>query len=208
MLDEKDHKTRLPYEHYQGLFKQADPVEMADRTHIPYDEEKQQFTVRIMGRQIRINYPSLTAEDENGNEFEEYNAIMLVCRYLLEGKYVPDDGTMISYTDFPSGNLYFKAFKGRCLDRLAYSLGTKPDIFRKGMEAAGGVPVKSGDYGYRFEVFSGFYMTMAIWLPDEEFGPSSQITYSANFLQTFSTEDASVCGDIAIGTVKKLGSAY
>lgn len=203
MLSEKDNKTRIPYEHYREEFAAADPAEMAARTGIAYDKDKQTFRVRIMGRGCDVKWPELTAADTQGNEYCEYNALILTARFLTAGHAVPTRGKMISYTDMPAGDLYYQAFKGRCLSRLAYTFGTKPEAFKKAMEALGAEKYDAGDAAYRFEVFNGFYMCMAIWLPDEDFGPSAQILFSDNFPEVFSTEDASVCGDIAISAAKK-----
>ena len=46
---EKDSKERIPYEHYLEVYQNADPREISSRCDVPYDAEKQEFTVSLMG---------------------------------------------------------------------------------------------------------------------------------------------------------------
>ena len=46
---EKDNKERIPFEHYLSEYQKIDPKEAAERCGVEYDEEKQQFHVRLMG---------------------------------------------------------------------------------------------------------------------------------------------------------------
>ena len=44
---EKDSKERIPYEHYLEVYQNADPKEISSRCDVPYDAEKQEFTVSL-----------------------------------------------------------------------------------------------------------------------------------------------------------------
>ena len=61
---DKDSKERIPYEHYLQLFQGADPLEMSERSGIPYDSEKQTFTLRLMGVVYMVKYPEYTISHE------------------------------------------------------------------------------------------------------------------------------------------------
>ena len=206
MLSEKDNKTRIPYEHYKQLYSKANPQEISERTNIPYDSLAHTFNIRLLGEEYTLSWPDFVMKSVSGEEYLEYTAIILIARYLLEGKYTPCTDKKLSYTDMPAGNLYYEPFKGRCLMRLAYAFGFKLDLFAKAMEKIGAEKVDMGDVGYKYELINGFYMYMGLWAADEDFGPSSQILYSDNFPDAFTTEDMAVCGDISIATVKKIAS--
>ena len=45
---EKDSKERIPYEHYLEVYQNADPKEISSRCDVPYDTEKQEFTVSLI----------------------------------------------------------------------------------------------------------------------------------------------------------------
>ena len=57
---EKDSKERIPYEHYLEVYQNADPKEISSRCDVPYDAEKQEFTVSLMGVSYRIRGRSTT----------------------------------------------------------------------------------------------------------------------------------------------------
>ena len=93
---------------------------------------------------------------------------------------------------------------GRCILRLTYGFGFKPDAFRKGMEAMGAKEVKMGDHAYQFEILDQLSVIFILWEGDEEFRPSVQILFSDNFPQAFEAEDVAHIGDISIGALKEL----
>ena len=55
---EKDNKERSPFEHYLNEYQKIDPKETAERCGIEYNEEKQQFHVRLMGYRYQIGRAS------------------------------------------------------------------------------------------------------------------------------------------------------
>ena len=54
---EKDNKERVPLEHYLNAYKKLDPKEAAARCNVEYDEEKQQFHIRLMGYRYLVDFP-------------------------------------------------------------------------------------------------------------------------------------------------------
>jgi len=131
------------------------------------------------------------------------NAQVLVLHFLTESSFAPSNGKFISFREYPSGDLYFKAFEGRCLKRLAFSYGTKIDAFVKDCEVLNAKKIKGGDAAYEIGFFPGLSLQLMIWGPDEEFPPSAQILFSDNMPISFSAEG--VCGlcDVLIGALKK-----
>ena len=67
----------------------------------------------------------------------------------------------------------------------------------------GGEKLPHGDAGYGFDFLEGYRMQIMIYAGDEEFPPSSQILYSANFASAFSAEDRVVAGDILISAIRQ-----
>ena len=45
---EKDNLERVPFEYYLAEYQKLDPKEVEERCGFPYDEEKQEFTVRFL----------------------------------------------------------------------------------------------------------------------------------------------------------------
>ena len=162
----------------------------------------------ILGTDYRINIPSFSFErlDPDKPDYLSGQAAQVLALHLLaECRIVPSSGAFISYREYPSGDLYYKAFEGRCLKRLAYSYGTKIDSFKKDCIAIGAEPAEGGDAAFCVEFMPGLVVKLILWGPDEEFPPSAQILFSDNFPVTLSAEGASGLCDIVISAIKSAG---
>lgn len=206
----RDSKERIPYEHYLDLYQQADPLQISQRTGIPYDQDKQVFTLRLMGSSYKISHPGYEIHhiaDETGcYPLEEaVNAKILVLRYLLEGSAAPSTGAFLTYREMPWGEVYLKQFQGRCIMRLAFGFGNKLQDFQRIMARIGASRSTFGDCSYEFEFLNDLYLRFILWEGDEEFPPSAQILFSDNFPAAFHGEDMAVVGDVSIGMMKALG---
>ena len=204
-----NNKEEKPFEFYLEKYQKLDPKEVSERCNIPYDEEKKEFSVRLMGYEYGISFP----EFEIAPKTEDASAYLIlmdsipsrtfVMRYLIEGKYAMSTGKYIAFREVPTyGELYLQPFTGRCIARLTYGFGFKLDKFKAAMEKLGATPIKMGDVAYEFELINNFHMRFIFWEADDEFPPSSQILYEDNFLNGFYAEDMVVAGDISITTVK------
>ena len=204
-----NNKEEKPFEYYLEKYQNLDPKEVSERCNIPYDEEKKEFSVRLMGYEYGISFP----EFEIAPKTEDASAYLIlmdnipsrtfVMRYLIEGKSSVGAGKYIAFREVPIyGELYLQPFTGRCISRLTYGFGYKLDKFKAAMEKLGATPIKMGDVAYEFELINNFHMRFIFWEADDEFPPSSQILYEDNFLTGFYAEDMVVAGDISITTVK------
>ena len=205
----KDSKERVPFEHYLALFRQANPVDISNRTNVPYNRERQCFTIRFMNTPYRVTWPDyqITHLEETVGYYpleDMVAAKILILRYLLEGCYAPASGKFFTYREMPWGEVYFRQFQGRCIMRLAFGFGNKLQKFQEVMEKLGAVRLTDGDCSYQLELLEGLFLRFILWEGDEEFPPSSQILFSDNFPLAFAGEDMAVVGDITIGTFKKL----
>ena len=55
---EEKRKDKLPYDHYKSILKNFDPEVIVQNTGCVYDEEKGQFTVKLMGENVIVKYPT------------------------------------------------------------------------------------------------------------------------------------------------------
>ena len=195
---EKDNKERIPFEHYLEEFRKIDPIEASRRTGVPFDEEKQAFTLRMMQKEYLIFYPEFRVEKA------ETDAKIIAIRFLTKGVASETTGKYLTYREVPWGEVYFRQFQGRCLMRLAFSYGSKLELFQAQMEKVGASKLESGDVSYEFEFINGYFVRFILWAGDDEFPPSSQILFSDNFPLSFEAEDLAVVGDVSIGTLKKI----
>lgn len=210
---EKDNKERIPLEHYLSEYRNIDPKEAAERCGVEYDEEKQQFHIRLMGFRYLVDFPEFAVHKEDENEegafllLDMVPAKIIVLRFLISAQVVKSSGKYLTYREVPWGEVYFRQFEGRCLMRLKFGFGFKLDKFAEGMEKIPGVKKLSlGDVSYEFEFINGLHVRFILWAGDEEFPPSSQILFEDNFPYAYQAEDLAVVGDISISTLKALAT--
>ena len=208
---EKDNKERIPFEHYLSEYQKLNPKEAAKRCGVEYDEERQQFHIRLMGYRYLVDFPEFAVHKEDEDEegafllLDMVPAKIIVLRFLLSAQVVKSSGKYLTYREVPWGEVYFRQFEGRCLMRLKFGFGFKLDKFAEGMEKLPGVKKLSlGDISYEFEFINGLHVRFILWAGDEEFPPSSQILFEDNFPYAYQAEDLAVVGDISITTLKKL----
>ena len=208
---EKDNKERIPLEHYLSEYRNIDPKEAAERCGVEYDEEKQQFHIRLMGYRYLVDFPEFAVHKEDESEegafllLDMVPAQIIVLRFLISAQMVKSSGKYLTYREVPWGEVYFRQFEGRCLMRLKFGFGTRLDKFAEGMEKIPGARKLSlGDVSYEFEFINGLHVRFILWAGDEEFPPSSQILFEDNFPYAYQAEDLAVVGDISITTLKKL----
>lgn len=204
---EEKRKDKIPYDYNKSIFKNFNPLTMAENTGVIYNKEKNQFVVRMMGENIIVKYPSGEIFKEDGSEIEKYPPKTLILRYLMNGKGIEPSNEYITYRDVDGGNVYYNNFYGRCLVRLAKTFGNNIAKFKEVLENLGAEEVSMGDIAYRFQFLNNIYVTFALWKGDEEFSPSSQILFNSNVPFYFTAEDLAVVGDVSIGTITKLAYA-
>ena len=199
-----------PLEYYGARYRDLDPEEASKRTGLQFSPGRGNFAFEVLGFALLAEWPEFSlnpvADESCPPILYGFKMQVLVMRYLLEGVATHAGGGFKAYREFPWGELYDANFQGRCIKRFAYSFGFKPDKFRKAAEALGGREVDFGDVSYELPFLGGVVIRLALWTPDEEFPPSSQILFSDNAQTAFSAEDLAIAGDVIIGALKESGN--
>jgi hypothetical protein len=198
---DKKRKDKIPYDYHSSVFKNFNPEKMAENTGCLYNKERQEFTVRLMGEDIIIKYPSGDMFKSNRDKIERYSVKTLILRYLMNGKGVLPTNKTITYRDVDGGNVYYPNFYGRCIMRLAKIFGNNIDKFKNIFEKMGMEKISIGDAAYKFQFLNNIYVVFALWEGDEEFQASSQILFDGNVPFYFTAEDLAVVGDVSIDII-------
>lgn len=206
----KNSKEDIPFGQYMEQYQQMDPQECAARTGIPYNEETRCFRLRMLQKEYLVSWPELSVMQTDTQDtsyavlVQEIPAKILALRFLLHGVLSQPTGNFLTYREVPSGEVYFRQFSGRCLSRLAYGFGFKPEKLAAAFEHLGAKKLSHGDVSYELEIINNYFVRFILWTGDEEFPPSTQMLFSDNFPLSFTPEDMAVIGDISINTLKKL----
>ena len=144
----RNNLTEKPLEYYLEAFEKTDPYKISRRLGIPYDPLRKEFTFYFLGQTYiaRCSDFQINPVDSEDNLFgRNPKARILLLRYLLYSTVYFPDGEFKSYREFPSGELYYDVFRGRCIQRLLriYS-GRIPD-FKEAAVKLGGILIPGGD---------------------------------------------------------------
>lgn len=196
----ENHKEEVPFAHYCERFAALDPQEAAARTGTPF--ENGAFCLTLLGHPYCITHPEFSISGEGGTALKSLPAQTFLMRWLLEGKQTAGSRDFLTVREMPWGELYIQPFTGRVLQRAAFSFGTRLEAFRAACTAMGGLPLQAGDAGFEFTLLGNYRLRMLLWAGDDEFPPSAQLLYSANFVDAFAAEDRVVAGDLLCNEIK------
>jgi hypothetical protein len=201
-----DRQGRVPYEYIRNIFQETDPKSMAMLTGNEYDEHNNTFTLKIINKNYKVEYPSGDIYNENGEKISSYIIKIMILRYLVNGKGVYKTGKDITFKDIKGGHVYYKNFYDRTILRLANIYGNNLIKFENDFEDIECEKTNTGDLAYRFEFLKNVFFTFIIWEGDEEFNPSANILFDSNIEYYFNAEDLAVVVDIAISFIKNKGN--
>lgn len=197
-------KEEAPFAFYRERFIASNPAEISARLGVPF--ENGAFTVTLLGTTYRISHPDcvFTADKENALGVTSLTVQVLLLRLLLLGKPAPETEDFKSFSELPWGEVYQKPFSGRILNRAAFTFGTRLDDFRRAAEKLGGKPISQGDAAYEFRFTENYRLRLILWEADDEFPPSAQLLYSANFPLGFSADDRVIAAETLLNSLKQL----
>lgn len=197
-------KEEAPFAFYKERFTASDPAEISARLGLPF--ENGGFSVTLLGTTYRISHPDcvFTADREDALGVTSLTVQVLLLRLLLLGKPAPETEDFKSFSELPWGEVYQKPFSGRILNRAAFTFGTRLDDFRRAAEKLGGKPISQGDAAYEFRFTENYRLRLILWEADDEFPPSAQLLYSANFPLGFSADDRVIAAETLLNSLKQL----
>lgn len=197
-----NNKEEKPLEFYVGKFREMDPAEMAARCGLPYDGAARTITMDLFGEQFLVSHPDYTVVGPTPLTNAER---ILFLRYLLDGRKAQPLGQYLTYREFPWGEVYLRQFTGRCINRFAFTYGSKLDLLNRIMERLPAKKLPRSDCGWEVELMEGLSIQFLLWAGDDEFPPNAQILFSDNFRYAFTAEDLANVGDIVLNRMKRTG---
>ena len=148
------------------------------------DADREYSVERILARTLAFghaHYPEFSADEQIQRAFEHVSE-----KYGKNG-----------YLSF-----YLDDARNETTRKELLALLADPDAFRAACEALGGMPVKSSGIGYDLEFLPNLHLRFFLWEGDEEFAPTAQILFSANFPEAFAAEDRVVVCEYVIGKLR------
>jgi len=195
-----NNKTENPLRYYRWKTNDFDPEDLSRKSGVPYDGKC--FHLTMMNRPVSLQWPELIARYEDDGKETANAYVIIFCRLVMFGTLTTGTGKMLSYVETPWGAHYYKAFKGRCLDRLAGTYGHNARKLAEDGKVFGAKEVPGGDCSIEFDFIPGLTVRATVWEGDEEFPANSQILFSDSFILAMTAEELAAVGDTFMNALK------
>jgi hypothetical protein len=113
-----------------------DPQDISKVSHIPYDPEKEEFTMEFLGDEFLISISQKTVKFQNGQDVYSFLAVLLL-HYLVNAKDLDLTGKLLTFRELEGGDIYYPAFCNRGINKITREFGEKPESLRKAGEKLG-----------------------------------------------------------------------
>lgn len=170
-----------------------DPLEIAEKAGIPFEEEKACFRLFSMGTEIQIHYPNYEITPYV-NEWQQ----LITLHYMKLADGTPLTGRWISMREIKDGLIRGGDFDLRCENVIRQRLSRiSAEEFSEKCKAIGGRIVDgNADFTVRFDFLPYYPLLLKLWFADEEFPASGKLLADAAADHYLTIEDAVTAGQV------------
>ena len=172
-----------------------EPLEIAKKTGIAYDEENACFHLQSMGTEIYIHYPDYKIEPFIN---EWHQLVILHYMNLADGTELAKK--WMSMGEMKNGLVRGGDFDLRCENVISERLSQiSADEFLEKCQKIGGTVVDSNaDITIQFDLLPYYPVLFKLWLADEEFKASGKLLVDASADHYLTIEDSVTVGQVII----------
>lgn len=150
--------------------------------NVKYDEDKNEFTVKMFNRDYILNCNDETIRRCDDNHIPSAETGVMILNYLSFTEYdIDKTNKWVSIKEIPNGGMmFYSAFYKSSIVSLINTFGYDSSKLRKCGENLGAKEIKMGDIAFEFEVFPKVFCLVVIWEGDEEINPSATILFDSS----------------------------
>lgn len=171
---------------------------MAARTGMPFDRQRQVFSLFSLGKDIEIDYCDWNIRPG----LDEWHQL-LILHYLDMADGTPLSHQLMAFGNLPSGMVRGGGFDRQSERDLGLRLGHVPQAqVERACRALGGVPTPSNaDVCAVFSLFPNYPITLKLWFADEEIPGSGRLFLDRSASHYLTVEDAVTAGSLLMETL-------
>jgi hypothetical protein len=173
-----------------------DPLAVAGLAGVPYDAAGQRWTVRYLGLDYEVAYPSgkvstVGEGGAGGGDVAPPSVIarIIILHYLLNASGTAPAGQFRAFREMPGGDIYVLPFTNRTIKPLAGIFGRNPRGLVEAGLLLGGTPAGVGHGGVTIPALPRVPVTLGVWEGDDEFPASANIVFDQTASDYLPTED-------------------
>ncbi len=170
-----------------------EPLEISEKTGIPYDEKNSQFHFVSLGREVCIRYPDYEITPYI-NEWRQ----LVILHYMKLADGTPLTGKWMPMGEGKDGLIRGGDFDRRCENVIRCRLShISIEEFTEKCRGIGGRLMDSNaDFTVRFDFLPYYPLLLKLWFADEEFPASGRLLLDASADHYLMIEDAVTVGQI------------
>jgi Domain of unknown function (DUF3786) len=213
-------KARTPEETYHDALQKAeadfshlDPVEAAARAGVIYtalSSTAGQVQIAFFGTHYHVQWPGSTVAGVNDQKEPDVATRLLLLHYLITADGTPMACKWIAFRNLPGGLGYDAAFQRRANELLVQAFGAAGHgqaSFEVAARMTGGERLRFGDAAFCFRLLPRVWLTVVLYVADEEFPASVNVLFDAAAGHYLATEDLAVLGGMLAGRLIKAAKA-
>lgn len=177
-----------------------DLAQVCERAGATWHAGRQVAEITFLGTTYEVAAPGFEIRVPDRADKVDIRERILLLHYLEKAGGRTATGEWIAFSEVPGAELYLGNFRARSADRIARAFGDEPSLLLEAGRALGGVEVKHGDAGVRFEALPHVPALALVWGGDEEFPASGDVLFDGCVVDYLSVEDIVV-------TAEKLATA-
>lgn len=174
------------------------PEELSARTGIPFDRQRQVFSLFSLGKDIEIDYCDWNIRPG----LDEWHQL-LILHYLDMADGTPLSHQLMAFGNLPSGMVRGGGFDRQSERDLGLRLGHVPQAqVERACRALGGVlTLSNADVCAVFSLFPNYPITLKLWFADEEIPGSGRLFLDRSASHYLTVEDAVTAGSLLMETL-------
>lgn len=172
-----------------------DPLEIAEKTGIPYEEENSAFYLSSLGTEVHIHYPDYEITPYV-NEWQQ----LIILHYMKLADGAPLTGEWMSMREFRDGLVRGGDFDLRCerVIRQRFGQMSAEELLKKCKAMGGRIMESNADFTVLFDFLPYYPMLLKLWFADEEFPASGKLLADKSADHYLTIEDAVTAGQVVM----------
>lgn len=173
---------KVAYDYEWKRLQQRDFNKVAKIRNVKYNEEKNEFTIKVFNRDYILNCNDETIRRRDDNYVPSAETGVMIVNYLSFTETDMDrSNKWVSLKEIPNGGMmFYPAFYKSSIVNLIKTFGEDSKSFKQCAQKLGGKEIKMGDIAFEFEVFPKVFSRVVIWEGDDEIEASATVLFDSS----------------------------
>lgn len=175
-----DSNYKVAYNTEWSKLKKLDPLEIAKRLDVKYDDENKQFIVPFFNKDYILDIEHETIYRKDDNFVPSIDDSIIILNYLTySSTNIEIHNKWVTLKEIPNGGvMFFPAFQNMTVKMLIKRFKDNIKEFEENALKLGGEKINFGDNAYKFKVLPKISICVVYWEGDEDFSSNASILFN------------------------------